>query len=101
MTTDADLDHYEKESLLGTLKWMRFHSIRSCGRKFVRERLAEREYQGLSAERLFMDCYDLRNRLVHGAQPFPTLEEVRGLVGALDTMVCNLLAGPLLDFDIA
>lgn len=101
LTGEADLDKSEKDSLLGTLRWLRSHSIRRSGRRFVRERLGDRKYQDQSAEAFFEDCYKLRNRLLHGQQPFPTREEVSRLVGELDRMVSNLLAGPLLDFDTA
>lgn len=101
LTSNTDLDKTEKDSLLGSLKWLRSHSIRSSGRRFVRERLDGRRYQDRSAEEFFLTCYDLRNRLLHGGQPFPTQEEVSGLVGALDQMVSHLLAGPILDFDTA
>ncbi|HHT9131736.1 MAG TPA: hypothetical protein ACFYED_04540, partial [Candidatus Tripitaka californicus] len=101
LTNNADLDKAEKDSLLGSLQWLRSHSIRSSGRRFVRKRLADRRYQDRSAEEVFLACYDLRNRLLHGEQPFPTRDEVSGLVGALEQMVSNLLAGPILDFDTA
>ena len=98
-TNDADIEMDEKNSLVGSLKWLRSHSIRSSGRHLVRERLGGREYQDRSAEDVFLDCYDLRNRLLHGEQPLPTREEVSGLVSALDQIVSHLLAGPVLDFD--
>lgn len=101
LTNNTDLDKAEKDSLLGSLQWLRSHSIRSSGCRFVRERLADRRYQDRSAEKVFLACYDLRNRLLHGRQPFPTRDEVSGLVGALDQMVSHLLAGPILDFDTA
>jgi hypothetical protein len=101
LTSDTDLDEAEKDSLLGSLKWLRSYSIRSSGRRFVRERLGGRRYEDRSAEEFFLGCYDLRNRLLHGGQPFPTREEVSGLVGALDQMVSHLLAGPVLAFDTA
>lgn len=99
LTSDTDIDKAEKDSLVGSLKWLRSHSIRSSGRRFVKEHLADRKYQDRSAEEFFLACYDLRNRLLHGGQPFPTREEVSGLAGALDKMVSHLLAGPVLDFD--
>lgn len=100
-TKDADLDMAEKNSLLGSLNWLRTHSVRSSGRQFVRERLGDRKYKEQSAEDCFLACYDLRNRLLHGQQPFPTREEVAGLVSALDQIVSHILAGPILEFDSA
>ena len=67
-------------------------------RKLVVERLGDRKYQDRSAEEHILLCYKLRNRLVHGGQPYPTLDEVVSLVGGLDEMVWNLLCGSLLEY---
>jgi hypothetical protein len=97
LTIGADLEDAEKDSLLGSLRWLRSHSIRSCGRCLIHEKLGDRMYGGKSAETLFLECYDLRNRLLHGRQPFPTREEVSRSSGPLDQLVGNLLAGPILE----
>jgi hypothetical protein len=47
LTSDVDLEKAEKDSLLGSLKWLRSHSIRSADRCFVLERLPDRKYQDL------------------------------------------------------
>jgi hypothetical protein len=101
LTSETDLDKSEKNSLLGSLKWLRSHSIRASGRRLVRERLGDRKYQDRSAEELFLECYELRNRLMHGREPFPTRDEVSALLGGLEQMVSHLLAGPVLDFERA
>ena len=100
-TEESQLEESEKRSLVGSLGWLRSHSIRTSGRDLVRNRLGSRTYSGVEAEDFFLSCYNLRNRLLHGQQPFPTQTEVGGLVGGLDQMVSNILAGPVLDFDLA
>ena len=97
LTRDANLEESEKQSLMGTLRWLKSHSIRKSGREFVTERLGRRDYSSRSPATLFLECYDLRNRLVHGAQPFPDREEIRKLINPLDRMVCDILTGALLD----
>lgn len=99
-TKDADLAEAEKRSLVGTLEWLRFDSIRGSGRQFVRERLGGREYGKRPAEKFFLDCYDMRNRLLHGNLPFPTRDEVDGLAAPLEKMVGHLIAGPVLELDV-
>ena len=101
LTRATDLDKADKDSLLGSLNWLYSYSIRRSGRCFVRERLADRRYQDRPAEDVFEACYDLRNSLLHGRQPFPTREEVCALAGPLDQMVSHLLAGPILGSDMA
>jgi hypothetical protein len=97
LTESAALEASEKASLLGSLRWLRSHSIRTAGRAFVQKRLAGRTYGASSAEEVFLACYDLRNRLLHGQQPFPTRMEVSGQTGALEHVVSQLLAGAVLD----
>jgi hypothetical protein len=97
LTIAADLEDAERDSLVGSLRWLRSHSIRSSGRRLIHEKLGDRMYGGKSAEALFLECYDLRNRLLHGGQPFPTREEVSKSSGPLDQLVGNLLAGPILE----
>jgi hypothetical protein len=95
ITRNVNLPNDERRDLLGSLAWLRGHSIRRNGRRFVRDRLADRRYNETNADGFFDDCYTLRSRLVHGVQPFPTREEVSTLVGELDRMVGDLLAGAL------
>ena len=100
ITKETDLPVGEKCSLEGSLKWLRCHSIRSSGRKFVQDRLGVREYGGRQAVRFFLDCYDMRNRLLHGDLPFPSRQEVSTLASPLGEMVGHLIAGPLLDLRV-
>lgn len=92
LTREVDLEDTEKESLLGSLRWLRNHSIRRSGRNLVQGRLAGKNYHGASAEEFFLACYDLRSRLFHGGKPFPTLDEVSREASGLDQLVGDLLA---------
>ena len=100
LTEDANLPQEERTSLVGSLRWLRSYSIRSSGRKLVRDRLGDREYGNRPAERLFLDCYDLRNRLLHGKLPFPTRQEVSSLAAPLGMMVGHLIAEPALELNV-
>lgn len=99
-TSSADLPDEEKDSLLGSLRWLRFYSIRRAGREFVRTRLGNREYGKQPAEDFFLNCYELRNRLLHGRQPFPTRQEVGTLAAPLEIMIGHLISGPVLALDV-
>ncbi len=101
LTNESDIEDSEKEALLGSLRWLRSHSIRSNGRRLVNQRLAGREYCDEPAEKVFLDCYDMRNRLLHGSEPYPSRNEVNRVVGPMDQIVGDLLSGPLLDFEPA
>ncbi len=89
----------ERDSLLGSLQWLRLESISRTGKKLAERRLAGRAYQNHDPAQFFSECYSVRNRLVHGQLPFPTREEVDGLAAGLEQFVADLLAGPLLDVE--
>ncbi|MHC4179216.1 MAG: hypothetical protein ACYSWU_17015 [Planctomycetota bacterium] len=99
-TKAADLPEDEKQSLVGSLKWLRSYSIRQAGRALVREQLGARQYGDVSAEKFFDRCYELRNRLLHGKLPLPSRQEVGQLAAPLEMMVGHLIAGPIRDLDV-
>lgn len=94
-TEIADLSEEEKESLVSSLRWLRNYSIRASGQEFVRIRLGDHKYGELTAEELFLECYKLRNRLLHGQLPFADWGEVSNVVGSLEQMVSHILSGNL------
>jgi hypothetical protein len=96
----ATLSPEERESLLGSMKWLRLESIRRAGRRLAAERLGDREYHNKKAPGFFAYCYDLRSRLVHGKHPFPTFQEVNVAAGSLETFVSDLLTRPLLNVEL-
>jgi hypothetical protein len=48
-------------------------------------------YSGMAPVKFFDHCYQLRSRLVHGQQPFPTSDEVSEVVAQLEVFVSDLL----------
>lgn len=86
----------ERKSLLGCLCRLRSESIRQAGKRVVKERLGNREYQRKSGEAFFLDCYDLRSQLTHGELPLPTWDEINSVTGDLERMVSDLLTVPYL-----
>lgn len=94
-TREAEIPKDEKDSLVGTLRWMRKYSIRASGRQLVQRHLGNLQFGGIGAEELFLKCYELRNRLLHGQQPFADWKEVSGIVAPLEQMVSKLLSGKL------
>ena len=92
LTKSTDLDSFERDSILNAMHFMKQKSIRRNGRELVTKTLPGREYGGIPPEAYFLECYDMRNRLLHGAQPYPTREEVGKLVGGLTQMVGDLIS---------
>jgi hypothetical protein len=97
LTREAELPQDDKESMVGSLRHLTNESLRQAGRRLAKT-LGDRTYLSLDPEKFFDVCYELRSRVVHGAIPFPTNEEVGRFAASLEVFVANLLAGPeLLD----
>jgi hypothetical protein len=93
LTREADLPANERQSILGTLKWLHDESISQGGRRLARK-LGNRLYADESPERFFTSCYSIRSGLAHGHHPRPSVD---GRVAALETFVADLLSAELLD----
>lgn len=87
---DAELSQGQRESMLGSLRWLKLESIRQAGRRLVAS-AQQSDYSGFSAEELFLECYDVRNRLAHGHSPAPSREEVGRLAAPLEVLVAELI----------
>jgi hypothetical protein len=81
----------EKNSLAGSLKWLKQESIQQAGKNLVTARLGQRAYRGKPAKKFFTDVYNLRSRLVHGTDPFPSFEDVSSIVADVEVFVSDLL----------
>lgn len=93
--TESDLPPDEKNSLGGSLNYMRNESIgRSIGR--LAGTLGERRYQGETATTFLKRCYTLRSQLVHGTE-LPDWFEVALRGAELERMVADFIAFPLLE----
>jgi hypothetical protein len=73
---------------------MRQGSVGQAGRRLATT-LGDARYHDRTAEAFFTRCYTLRSRLVHGAHPRPTLNEIDAIAPDLEKMVADLLAAPL------
>lgn len=94
------LSDEEKGSLLGSLKWLKCESINQTGRKLAFDRLGNRMYMGKSAPAFFSYCYGIRSRLVHGAHPLPTQQEIGTAVAQLEVFVSDMLTGDLSNIEL-
>jgi hypothetical protein len=94
---ESSLTKQEKESIKGSLLWLRNESIRQTGMKYVSRALGERRYKDMSAAEFFSHCYNLRSSLAHGVSPLPSHSDISSAAANLEIMVSNLLSGNLLD----
>jgi len=91
MVQRSSLSQAERDSLSGSLRWLRQESIRSAGRRLVRERLGEAIYSKQSAQRFFDYCYELRSRIVHGGDIRKARDEAAAAAAQLELFVADLL----------
>jgi hypothetical protein len=90
-TKESAVQRSEKDSLIGSLKWLRDESITKAGQRLAREKLGDKCYEGRSAPDYFANIYSIRSRLVHGNVPFPTFEEINKVAATLEVFVSDLL----------
>jgi hypothetical protein len=91
------IEKAQKDSLLGSLKWLFHESINQAGRRLATERLNGRLYNNMVASKFFTHCYDLRCKLVHGSVPVPNPSEVGTAILQLEFFVSDLLSGDLIE----
>jgi len=90
----ANLSDKEKQSLVGSLRWLHADSIRQTLRKMVHEKLGERRYGDVPAVKLCEKCYDIRCELVHGRKVDG--KRVRENINHLEHLVSDILSAPVL-----
>jgi hypothetical protein len=94
------LSNTERNSLIGSLNWLRNESIRGTARKLVEKRLGKREYMDLPAPMFFLKCYDLRSKIVHNGYWKGQPQSIGKYVAILETFVADLLSYQLLETSI-
>lgn len=94
-TAAADLDQSERDSLRGSLKWLRDESIGQAGQQLAKT-LEPRRYADMTPDAFFTKCYAMRSELVHGHLPRPDWSDVGLLAAQLEVFVGHLLSGALL-----
>ncbi len=82
----------EKESLIGGLRSLRTESVGSAGRRLASK--VSKSYMGLSSSKFFMQCYEVRSKLVHGVVPRIKIEDIGDLIGELEQFVSDLICLP-------
>lgn len=93
----SSLEVAEKNSLLGSLRYLKKESINQAGKKLVSARLGERIYNNKSAVSFFSECYTARSDLVHGNKSAPDYQQVNSLAAPLEEFVSDLLTVPFLE----
>jgi len=90
ITSQSNIDR--KASLIDCLRNLKTESVGSAGRRLA-SRLSN-IYMGKSPSKFFTNCYEIRSRLVHGAVPRVSIEDIGNLISDLEQFVCDLICLP-------
>ena len=100
--TDSNLyiSSNDKESIKGSLSWLKSQSIGQAGRTLAKNRLGKIKYYNLSASKFFTYCYKVRSNLVHGSSETPNRQELGILSSEITKFVSDLLTNDLSNKDV-
>ena len=88
------VDKCERDSVCGTLKWLKQESINRMGRDLAKERLAGRQYLGMSPSDFFTLCYEVRSNIVHTGKVRNERADIGQLASELESFVADLICSP-------
>ena len=94
--TESRISKSDRDSMVGTLRWLKKESISGAGRRLSHERLGGRKYMDMSASTFFSHCYGLRSRLVHGNEKMPNQVEVGSVAAQLEVFVSDMITATYL-----
>ncbi|MEJ5914722.1 hypothetical protein [Pseudokineococcus sp. 1T1Z-3] len=97
MTRDSGLPHSTKQSIIGSVKWIRQESIGQAGRRLAEQQLGDKAYFDEPVGKFFTRCYGLRSTLVHGNAERPSRDAVGLRAAHLQTFVCDLIVAIVLN----
>jgi len=90
-TKSSELEENEKNSIIGSLRWLKKESINQSCKRLINKQLGNTIYADKTAEKFFTYCYNLRSDLVHGNIPTPTFKEIGSAAATLEVLVSDLL----------
>jgi Apea-like HEPN len=96
LTRDSDIKKATRDSILGSLQWLRQDSIGQAGRALARRLLSNEEFDGQPAEKFFARCYDRRSLLVHRGTTDDDVDILQ-TANAMENFVARLLVVSLAD----
>ena len=88
--TNSNLILNDKESMIGSLKWLKLQSIGQAGRELA-QKLGDKKYYNKAPSEFFTFCYSKRSQLVHGSSKTPDLSELGTLSAELQKFISDLI----------
>ena len=94
LTEERVVDSSIKQSINGSLDWIRYESIGRAGRALANRLLPTQTYGGKVAGTFFTRAYSLRSSLVHDGAPDEATDMME-MANAMDEFVAHLLMASL------
>lgn len=91
MLSSLETDDATRESMRGSLDYMKYESIGQAARSLAASLLGNRKYGGARADRFFNRCYKLRSEIVHRGKPSDSTVDLLQESNALQAFVADLL----------
>jgi hypothetical protein len=94
-TRQSMIDEPTKESIIGSLGWLRYQSIRQAGRTLVLRLIPNELFDGQSSADFFTRCYDWRSQILHRGTIVGELVDMWHLANLMEPFVARLLLAAL------
>lgn len=92
---NTKIDKNDKDSIIGSLTWLKKQSIGQAGRELAKKRLGINKYHDMYADKFFTEIYRVRSNLVHGNTIQPSSEDIGKLSIELEKFISDLLTGEI------
>jgi hypothetical protein len=90
-TKDSQLDKQDKDSIMGSLRWLYKESISKSLREIAQNYLGDRKYNNMCAKKFINQCYDIRSKLMHTGKVDIKVINLGKLAAQLNVFVSDLL----------
>lgn len=88
---NTELSKSERDSLFGTVRWLKLESINRTGRNLAGEALAGHQYLGMTPDSFFKLCYEVRSEIVHTGAVRSDGADIKQLAPELECFVADLI----------
>lgn len=96
-TRQSTMDEPSKNSIIGSLQWVRYESIGQSGRALAHRLLPNELFEGQSSADFFTRCYELRSQTVHRGVITDKSVDMWQLANTMEAFVANLMIASLND----
>jgi hypothetical protein len=91
----STLDGPTKESINGSLQWVKYQSIGQAGRELARQLVPNELFDGQLSADFFTRCYGLRSQILHRGTIEKESVDIYQLANIMETFVAKLLLASL------